>query len=75
MKVEKIVKIEVEMPNNHVKFIEGLLEWQGEPVDFAEYIRVAATECLQADLEGICLDPQKGDQLEMPLGRTEAAEA
>jgi Arc/MetJ-type ribon-helix-helix transcriptional regulator len=75
MEVEILVKIEVEMPKNHVKFIEGLLEWQGEPVDVAEYIRVAATECLQADLKGICLDPQKVDQPEMPLGRTEAAEA
>jgi len=71
-----MAKIEIEIPDDYVKFIEEWQRWNQEPVDVAEYIQGSMKCLLEGDYGWVHgKDQKKADELYTLLKSGEAAEA
>jgi hypothetical protein len=71
-----MAKIEIDIPDDYVKFIEEWQRWNQEPVDVAEYIQGSIKGILEADYAWVHgKDEKKADELYALLESGEAAEA
>jgi Arc/MetJ-type ribon-helix-helix transcriptional regulator len=71
-----MVKIEVEIPADYVKFIEEFQRFRGEPVSVAEYIQGSIKCLLEGEYCWMCdQDGKKADQMLLLLESGEAVEA
>jgi Arc/MetJ-type ribon-helix-helix transcriptional regulator len=71
-----MAKIEIEIPDDYVKFIEEWQRWRGEPVSVAEYVQGSMKCLLEADYGWVHGKDQKtADELYALLKSGEAAEA